>query len=149
MITPQVLAGIGFFEAFGPAIIILGAISPLLLAGVVYYLKKRLDHRQIMAAIEKGTPLSDFMPPKPQPTGPAWIKYAAIGVALLLIGLGTFIADVGRGGSHTGIVRVEPGVLIGIVAIGAGAGWLTRGVLHRKYYIQDKAAEEAATKAKK
>ena len=139
MITPQVLAGIGFFEAFGPAIIILGAISPLLLAGVVYYLKKRLDHRQIMAAIEKGTPLSDFMPPKPQPTGPAWIKYAAIGVALLLIGLGTFIADVGR----------DPGVLIGIVAIGAGAGWLTRGVLHRKYYIQDKAAEEAATKAKK
>ena len=139
MITPQVLAGIGFFEAFGPAIIILGAISPLLLAGVVYYLKKRLDHRQIMAAIEKGMPLSEIMPPKPQPSGPAWIRYASIGVALLLIGFGTFIADVGR----------HPGSLIAIVAIGAGAGWLTRGVLHRKYYIQDKAIEEAAQKPKK
>ncbi len=139
MITPQVLAGIGFFGAFGPAIIILGAISPLLLAGVVYYLKKRLDHRQIMAAIEKGTPLSDFMPPKPQPSGPAWIRYASIGVALLLIGFGTFVSDVGR----------HPGSLIAIVAIGAGAGWLTRGVLHRKYYIQDKAIEEATQTPKK
>jgi len=140
MITPQVLAGIGFFEAFGPTIIILGAISPLLLAGVVYYLKKRLDHRQIMAAIEKGMPLSEIMPPKPQPTGPAWIKYVSIGAALLLIGFGTFVC--GGMGSN-------PGILIGIVVTGAGAGWLTRGVLHRKYYIQDKAIEEASQKPKK
>ena len=139
MITPQVLAGMGFFDSAGPAILVLALISPLIVGVMVYYFKKRLDHRQIMAAIEKGTPLSEIMPPKPQPTGPAWIKYAAMGVALLLIGLGTFVADVHR----------NPGVLIGIVAIGAGAGWLTRGVLHRKYYIEDKAIEEAAQKPKK
>lgn len=134
MIAPQVLAGIGFFEAFGPVLIILGAISPLLLAGVVYYLKKRLDHRQIMAAIEKGMPLSEIMPAKREAAGPAWIKYAAIGLALLIIGFGTFIADVGH----------EPGALIAVVAIGAGAGWLARGILHRKYYLQDKAIEEGS-----
>jgi len=141
MITPQVLAGVGIndLESLGIAIIILAAASPLILAGVVYYLKKRLDHRQIIAAIEKGMPLSEIMPPKPQPVGPAWIKYASIGVALLLIGFGTFVSDVGR----------NPGVLIAIVATGAGAGWLTRGVLHRKYYIEDKAIEEAAQKPKK
>ena len=141
MITPQVLAGVGIWdlESLGVAVILLALVSPLILAGVVYYLKKRLDHRQIMAAIEKGMPLSEIMPPKPQPTGPAWIRYASIGVALLLIGFGTFVADVGR----------HPGSLIAIVAIGAGAGWLTRGVLHRKYYIEDKAIEEAAQKPKK
>ncbi len=138
MITPQCLAEIDL-EPVGVSLIILASISPLILAGVVYYLKKRLDHRQIIAAIEKGTPLSEIMPPKPQPTGPAWIRYVSIGVALLLIGLGTVVSNVGR----------YPSSLIAIVATGAGAGWLTRGVLHRKYYIQDKAAEEAATNAKK
>ena len=137
MIAPQILAGTGFFETFGPAIIVMAAISPLILAGIVYYLKKRLDHRQIMAAIEKGMPLSEIMPPKPQPTGPAWIRYASIGVALLLIGAGIFLHGGMRG--HT-----DPGFLIAIVALGAGAGWLTRGVLHRKYYLRDKAAEEAS-----
>lgn len=138
MITPQCLAEINL-EALGVSLIILASASPLILAGVVYYLKKRLDHRQIIAAIEKGMPLSEIMPPKPQPSGPAWIKYVAIGVALLLIGLGTLIGDIGR----------HPGVLIAIVAIGAGAGWLTRGVLHRKYYIEDKAIEEASQEPKK
>ena len=135
MITPQCLAEIEVGHSpFGTSLIILAAISPLILAGVVYYLKKRLDHRQIMAAIEKGIPLSEIMPLKPQLVGPAWIRYASIGVALLIIGFGTGVSDVGR----------HPGPLVAIVAIGAGAGWLTRGLLHRKYYIQDKAAEEAS-----
>ena len=135
MITRQILAGTGFFETFGPAIIVLAAISPLILAGIVYYLKKRLDHRQIMAAIEKGMPLSEIMPPKPQATGPAWIKYVSIGLALLIIGFGTFLSG---GLGH------DPGILIAIVVLGVGAGWMTRGVLHRKYYLQDKAIEEAS-----
>lgn len=135
MITPQVLAGTNFFDSAGPAIIVLAAISPLITVGIVYYLKKRLDHRQIMAAIEKGVPLSEIMPPKPQLTGPAWIRYASTGVALLIIGFGALM-------SH-GLGR-NPGILIAVIVVGAGAGWLTRGMLHRKYYLLDKAAEEAS-----
>lgn len=140
MITPQCLSEIPL-EPLGISLIILASASPLILIGIVYYLKKRLDHRQILAAIEKGTPLSEIMPPKAQPAGPAWIKYVSIGVALLLIGFGTFV--IGGGMDR------NPGVLVAIVVTGAGAGWLTRGVLHRKYYIEDKAAEDAATNAKK
>ncbi len=33
--------------------------------GLVVYSKKRLEHKQIMAAIEKGMPLSELVPPKP------------------------------------------------------------------------------------
>ena len=134
MITPQCLAEIDP-HAIGISLIVLASVSPLILAAILHYLKKRLDHRQIMAAIEKGVPLSEIMPLKPQPVGPAWIRYAAIGVALLVIGFGTFMCG--------GIGR-NPGILIAVIVIGAGAGWLTRGVLHRKYYLQDKAAEETS-----
>lgn len=139
MITPQILAETHFTTttALGVSLIIVASLTPLILVGVVYYLKKRLEHRQIMAAIEKGTPLSDIMPPKPVPAGPAWIKYAAIGVALLIIGLGAFL---------TGGLRRDPRILIAITAIGVGAGFLTRGILHRKYYLQEKTDEEKEAK---
>jgi hypothetical protein len=134
MITSQCLAEIEVGHSpFGTSLIILAAISPLILAGVVYYLKKRLDHRQIMAAIEKGIPLSEIIPTKPQLVGPAWIRYVSGGVAMVIIGLGVILCG--------GFDR-HPEVVVAFVVLGVGAGWLTRGVLHRKYYLQNKAAEE-------
>jgi len=48
------------------ALIVFIALStPLIVIGMIYYYKKRLEHKQIMAAIEKGTPLSELRPPKP------------------------------------------------------------------------------------
>ena len=134
MITPQCLALINP-EGLGVSLVILACVSPLILVGVVYYLKKRLDHRQIMAAIEKGIPLSGIMPLKPQLVGPAWIRYVSAGVAMVIIGLGViWCGGFGR----------EPEVVVAFVVFGVGAGWLTRGMLHRKYYLQDKPAEEAS-----
>ena len=66
-------------------LIFLGLSIPIIVIGLIYYLKKRLEHKQIMAAIEKGTPLSELRPVKP--TGPGWIKSFTIGIALLLISL--------------------------------------------------------------
>ena len=69
----------------------------LVIFGLIFSLsfyKKRLDHKQIMAAIEKGTPLSELRPAK-QPS-PAWIKSITIGIALLLVSLpflGPFISS--------------------------------------------------------
>ncbi|HLB72613.1 MAG TPA: hypothetical protein VJJ98_01210 [Sedimentisphaerales bacterium] len=138
MITSQCLAEIDP-HAIGISLIVLASVSPLILAVILHYLKKRLDHRQIMAAIEKGVPLSEIMPLKPQPVGPAWIRYVSGGVAMVIIGLGViWCGGFGR----------EPEVVVAFVVFGVGAGWLTRGVLHRKYYLQDKAAEEASTAEK-
>lgn len=100
---------------------------PIIVAGVVYYLKKRLEHKQIMSAIEKGTPLSQIMPRKPQPAGPAWIRYVSVGTTLVIIGLVSF--------SCGGIGRNFE-LFIAIIVAGVGAGWLTRGLLHRKYYLK-------------
>ncbi|MHC4457487.1 MAG: hypothetical protein ACYS0I_10425, partial [Planctomycetota bacterium] len=68
--------------AFAVLIIFVGMASPIIVIGLVYYLKKRLEHKQIMAAIEKGTPLSELRPPKPK--GPLWIRSLTAGIALLV-----------------------------------------------------------------
>jgi len=113
-------------------IVLLGVSSPIIVVGVIYYLKKRLEHTQIMAAIEKGTPLSEIIPPKPKPAGPAWIKYVSTGIMLVIIGLGfTFLNPM-----HTSHV----GALIFAVLCGVGVGMLVRGLLHRKYYLKEKAS---------
>lgn len=125
MITPQCLSEINL-ESLGVSLVILACVSPLILASVVYYLKKRLEHRQIMAAMEKGVPLSEIIPPKPQPIGPAWIRYVSAGVAMVIIGLGVIWF---RG------LR-DPGVVVAFVVFGVGAGWLTKGMLYRKYYLK-------------
>ena len=122
-------------------IVFLGISSPLVVISMVYYLKKRLEHKQIMAAIEKGIPLSELVPPKPKPAGPAWIKYVSSGIALIIIGIG-FTAY------HwtSNLTAVEPkrdiGPLVFVVLFGVGAGAVIRGLLHRKYYVKNNLAAE-------
>jgi len=132
MITPQCLAEINH-APLEVSLIILACVSPLIVVSIVYYLKKRLEHRQIIAAIEKGISLSEIMPAKPQLVGPAWIKSVSTAVAMTIIGLGVIWS-----GGFAG----NPEVIVGFALFGVGAGWLTRGILYRKYHPQDKAAEE-------
>jgi hypothetical protein len=71
------------------ALIFLGLSAPIVIIGLVYYLKKRLEHKQIMAAIEKGTHFQDLRYLKhPHQTGPLWISNLAKGVAALIISAG-------------------------------------------------------------
>jgi hypothetical protein len=122
-------------------IILLGVSSPIIVVGVIYYLKKRLEHKQIMAAIEKGTPLSEIIPPKSRPVGPAWIKYVSAGIALIIIGLGFTLFDP--------MSTRYFGVLIFVVLCGIGVAMLIRGLLHRKYYLKDQALNGNNTKESK
>jgi hypothetical protein len=113
-------------------IILLGVTSPIIVVGVVYYLKKRLEHKQIMAAIEKGIPLSELVRPKPQLPGPGWIRYVSIGIMLLIISLGFLLAPLFYGS----------GTVIAFALTGVGTGWLVRGLLHRKYHLIDQSANQ-------
>ena len=119
-------------------VILLGVSSPIMVIGVIYYLKKRFEHRQIMAAIEKGLPVSQIIPPKPQPVGPAWIRYVSAGVAMVIIGLGVIWF---RG------LR-DPEVVVAFVVFGVGAGWLTKGLLYRKYYLKTQPDRNTAPQEK-
>jgi hypothetical protein len=120
-------------------VILLGVSSPIMVVGVIYYLKKRFEHRQIMAAIEKGLPLSQIIPPRPQPSGPVWIRYVTTGVALSIIGLGVI---------WCGGFESNPEVVVAFAVLGVGAGWLTKGLLHRKYYLKTQLDRDTAPQEK-
>ncbi len=94
----------------------------LLILGLFEHLKKRLEHKQILAAIEKGIPLSELKPPKPQPAGPSWVRYISVGVALIVAAFVLFLFR-----------DWNPGGIVIAVLLGTGAAWTIRGLLHRKY----------------
>lgn len=113
------------YEALGVALIIIALAIPVIVVGVVYYLRKRFEHKQIMAAIEKGTPLSELKLPKQN--GKLWIKNITIGVALIIIGIGAWWTGPGHGGMSA---------FIALVLFGIGVAWVVRGLLYRKYQVQ-------------
>ena len=122
-------------------IVFIGIFSPIIVIGVIYYLKKRLEHKQILAAIEKGTPLSELRPPKPpKENGAMWIKNITLGIALLIIGAGWLVA----GPSHGGVSR-----FIAFVLFGVGIAWIVRGALNRKYKVQSQPPAEGLAEQEK
>ena len=108
-------------------IIFLGISSPMIIVGLIYYLKKRLEHKQIMAAIEKGTPLSELRPVKP--AGPLWIKNLTAGIALLIIAAGLIGVGLVRGYSCDESLGF---FFIAIILFALGISRLIRGLLQRR-----------------
>ena len=104
-----------------------GLVTLAIVIGLIAYLAKRLEHKQIMAAIEKGTPLSELRPRKPKPAGPFWIRYLTFGIALLTIGLAWLLVGPGPHGMM---------LFVAFVLCGIGLAWLIRGLLYRKHYLK-------------
>jgi len=107
-------------------LIFLGLSSPLIIVGLIYYLKKRLEHKQILAAIEKGTPLSELKPVKP--TGPLWIKNLTAGIALLIIAVGLVVIQLARGYHYESFGFY----FLALIFFALGISRLIRGLLQRK-----------------
>jgi len=124
-------------------LIFLGMSSPLIVIGLVYYLKKRLEHKQILAAIEKGTPLSELRPPKPK--GPLWIKNLTTGITFLIIAAGFVCIPLIFHGAmpfqQVGFVHF----IVATVFFAIGASSIVRGLLQRKYLPQEPPARKGDT----
>jgi hypothetical protein len=104
----------------------------LIVMNVWYKLaKKRLEHQQIMAAIEKGMSLSEL---RPLQKGTNWIINLSAGIGLTLFGIG-ILAAVLWGTKARGQVNEESGMgfIVGLVFLGIGITRLVRGILQRKY----------------
>jgi len=118
-------------------IIFLGLSSPIIIIGLVYYLKKRLEHKQIMAAIEKGTPLSELRPLKPK--GLLWIRSLTAGIAFLVISLPflyMFFAPLFRGDYSKGGFA-EDALYPFAIFFAIGIAFFIRGLLQRKAEMQN------------
>ncbi len=110
---------------------------PLIVVGMVSYFKKKLDHKEILAAIEKGMPLSELKPAKKKKkSGPDWIQDISKGIACLIIGIG-FIPMVSllTGSTMAQDVKytLEVFWVIPVVFMGNGIGQIVSGVLRRKH----------------
>ena len=108
---------------------------PILIIGMVYYYKKKLEQKQILAAIEKGVPLAELnLSAKKQDKsgGPGWIQDQSKGITLTLIGIGIAIAFwflvTSLGGGVFNVMWIVP-----IVFLGNGIGLLIRANMRRKY----------------
>ncbi len=125
--------------AFAVLIIFVGMASPIIVIGLVYYFKKRLDHKQIMAAIEKGTPLSELRPLKPK--GQLWIRSLTAGIALLIISLPflyMFLRPLIRGD------RIHEGRLLPFgIFFAIGIAFFIRGLLQRKTQQQIQPSDQS------
>jgi H+/gluconate symporter-like permease len=96
-----------------------------------YFLsKKRLEHQQILAAIEKGTPLSELRPL--EKTGSDWIRSLTIGIAFLLMGLGiiTIMLLTSKPIFSFGDARI--GSFLAVIFLAVGIARIIRGILQRK-----------------
>jgi hypothetical protein len=110
----------------GLAILVL-VVAGLLLCYLFY--RKRLEHRQIMAAIEKGIELSVLRPAR---LGLVWITSLAVGVGLLIVGIG--IVAWALFGQQQEVYGKSMGLLglAAILLLGGGISLVLYGLLRRK-----------------
>jgi hypothetical protein len=115
--------------------IVFGSMTVIaIVIGLAIYFAKRLEHKQIMAAIEKGTPLSELRSlNKYRSTGPEWIKYLTGGIVVLAIAFAF--------GFEGQLDRLLGGTsFVAIILCGVGISLIIRALLHRKYCLKDQAA---------
>ncbi|MFA5293526.1 MAG: hypothetical protein WC496_10885 [Phycisphaerae bacterium] len=91
--------------------------------------KKRLEHQQILAAIEKGTPLSELRSVKQK--GPNWIINLSAGIGLSVMGLCLIIVILA---ATNGKIEDDSGIalFVALVFLAVGITRLIRGILQRK-----------------
>ena len=118
------------------AVVFAGVSIVVLIVGQLYYSKRRLEHQQIMAAIDKGAALSEVG--LARPTTP-WIRNLTWGVALLIVGISLaglwwnafgYWRGAGQSWNAGTWWRVGPFIL-GLVLSAVGVSLVVRGLLRR------------------
>ncbi len=115
-------------------IVFLGISSPIIVVGMVYYFVKRLEHKNILAAIEKGVPVSELnicTKKQHKSNGPGWVRDQYKGITLLIIalGIGFVLWNVrGHGSFDTWVFWIIP-----IVFLANAVGLILRSQQRKKY----------------
>ena len=105
---------------------------PIILIIAYFFYKKRLEHKQILAAIEKGLPLTEIKPP--EHTGPQWIKNLTSGIVLLIttVGLAITMVIAHMGGADMTESRMLACFFICVILFAVGVSLIIRSILLRK-----------------
>ena len=126
-------------EGLEVLLIFIGLSTPIIVICLVYYFKKKLDNKEILAAIEKGMPLSELKPAKKRIiSGPGWIHDLTKGIICLVIGVGLIPMVIIFLESQLAASQETQGVfaifwILPLVFLGNGIGHVISGVLRRKH----------------
>ncbi len=113
-------------EAIGVALILVALAVPVIIISLVIFFANRFKHKQIMAAIEKGTPLSELRGFRPlRRNGIPWIRNITIGIIVVSLALAFLFG----GPDYTR----SPVLFVAIFLFGVGISYIIRGLLYRKY----------------
>jgi hypothetical protein len=121
---------------------------PVLIVFVVClfrFLKARMRHREILAAIEKGITLPELSSSKPRI--PSWITNLAIGIAFIVFSPAFIIVGLGAAGKVGSVKSVVLGgtAMPSLVFLSLGLFFLIRGLLLRKHERQVAPSDKPAT----
>lgn len=114
---------------------------PIIIVCLFSYLKKRLEHKQIMAAIEKGIPPQQILKTV-APTGPRWIKSLTRGIAIFLIAVILLTFGLANGNFCLGLPFNSTQSLIALILLAIGLSLVVRGLLLRKAESQQNQASK-------
>ena len=112
-------------------LIFFGMSTPVIIICLFYYLKKRLEHKQIMAAIEKGIPPQQILKTV-TPANPRWIKSLTRGTGILLIAIILLTFGLVNGNCCLGLPFGSTRSLIALILLAIGLNLVIRGLLLRK-----------------
>jgi len=112
-------------------LIFFGMSTPVIIICLFYYLKKRLEHKQIMAAIEKGIPPQQIIKTV-TPASPRWIKSLTRGTGILLIAIILLTFGLVSGNCCFGFPFGSTRNLIALILLAIGLNLVIRGLLLRK-----------------
>ena len=109
---------------------------PILVIGMIYYHKKKLEHNEVLAAIEKGIPVSELnigTKKENKSYGPGWVQDQGKGITLLVIsiGIGFVLWLALEPWYRAGLMNIL--WIIPVVFLGNGIGLLIRSKQRRKY----------------
>ena len=114
---------------------------PIIIVCLFSYLKKRLEHKQIIAAIEKGIPPQQILKTV-APAGPRWIKSLTRGIAILLIAVILFTSGLVNGDFCFVFPFGSTRSFIALILLAIGLGLVIRGLLLRKAESQQNQASK-------
>jgi hypothetical protein len=124
---------------FMGAVYLLVALLPVLLGLLLVFYKKKLQHQQILVAMEKGLPISDLIA-KPQQRSREvnWVRSLSAGIGFLFVGLALTGFFIWAQLSPQAESVAPPFLIIPIIVFGLGLIFLFRGILQKNYEKQQK-----------